>query len=156
MNDRVAAARLHSTGRLIPEGLDEAMVRAVVDVFYRKARLDPVIGPIFNRVIADADWPEHLGKIESFWSSMLLGTGTYGGRPMPKHLAIGDLGDRHFAQWLALFKETVDDICPPAVAALFVDRAERVAHSLRLGLAQYRRQDSIGIDVMRAGTPTEK
>lgn len=152
MNERVAAARLHSTGRLIPDGLDEAMVRRVVDDFYRKARHDSVIGPIFNRVIADEEWPAHLDKIASFWSSMLLGTGTYSGRPMPKHLAIGDLGDRHFERWLALFKETVDELCPPAVAAIFVDRAERVAHSLRLGLAQYRRQDSIGIAVMRAGS----
>jgi hemoglobin len=152
MIDRIAAARLHSTGRLIPEGLDETMVRAVVDVFYRKARLDPMIGPIFNRVIAGADWPGHLDKITSFWSSMLLGTGTYSGRPMPKHLAIDDLADQHFARWLALFQETVDDVCPPAVAALFVDRAERVAHSLRLGIAQYRQLDSTTIEVIRAPT----
>ena len=131
------------------------MVRRVVDDFYRKARLDTVIGPIFNRVIADEEWPAHLDKIATFWSSMLLGTGTYSGRPMPKHLAIGDLGDRHFERWLALFKETVDELCPPAVAAIFVDRAERVAHSLRLGLAQYRRQDSIGIEVMRAGNSAD-
>ena len=150
MNERLAAARLHPTGRRIPDGLDQALVRAVVDAFYARARLDPVIGPIFNRVIPDAEWPAHLDKIERFWSSMLLGAGTYDGRPMPKHLAIGDLADRHFERWLALFKETVDDICPPMVAVLFVDRAERVGHSLRLGLAQYRGQDSIGITVLRA------
>lgn len=151
MNERVAAARLLPTGRMVPEGLDEAMVRAVVDRFYEKARQDAVIGPIFNRVIPDADWPAHLDKIASFWSSMLLNAGTYGGRPMPKHLAIGDLADEHFQRWLSLFKETVDAVCPPPVAALFVDRAERVAHSLRLGLAQDRGQDSIRIEVMRAG-----
>jgi hemoglobin len=148
----IASARLHPTGRLIPDGLDESMVRSVVDEFYRRARLDDVVGPIFNRVIPDEDWPAHLDKIASFWSSMLLGTGTYSGRPMPKHLEIYDLGDQHFERWLALFKETVDLVCPPAVAALFVDRAERVAHSLRLGLAQYRGQDSVGIEVIRAGS----
>ena len=150
INQRIAAARLHATGRLIPDGLDEAMVRVVVDDFYRKARQDAVIGPIFNRVIPDPEWPAHLDKIASFWSSMLLGTGTYSGRPMPKHLAIGDLADRHFERWLNLFKQTVDEKCPPAVAALFVDRAERVAHSMRLGLAQYRGENSLGIDVLRA------
>lgn len=151
MTDPISAGRLHRTGRLIPDGLDEAMVRAVVDDFYRKARLDDVVGPIFNRIIPDADWPAHLDKIARFWSSMLLGTATYDGRPMPKHLAIGDLADPHFERWLNLFKETVDEKCPPAVAALFVDRAERVAHSLRLGLAQYRGRDSTGMTVMRAG-----
>jgi len=153
MNDRIGAARLHSTGRLIPDGLDEALVRAVVDDFYAKARRDPVIGPIFNRVIADDEWPAHLDTIARFWSSMLLGAGTYGGRPMPKHLAIPDLADRHFERWLALFRETVEATCPPVVAALFLDRAERIAHSFRLGLAQYRGQDSVGIDIMRAGHP---
>ncbi len=145
--------RLHSTGRLIPERLDEAMVRAVVDDFYGKARRDEVIGPIFNRVIADADWPEHVDKITSFWSSMLLGAGTYQGRPMPRHLAIGDLADPHFVRWLALFRETVEQLCPPDVARLFVDRAERVAQSLRLGLAQYRGLDTLTVMPLRAGQP---
>jgi hemoglobin len=143
--------RLHPTGRLIPEGLDETMVRAVVDDFYRKARRDDVIGPIFNRVIEDADWPHHLDKITAFWSSMLLGAGTYNGRPMPRHLAIGDLADPHFVRWLALFRETVEQLCPPDVARLFVDRAERVAQSLRLGLAQHRGLDSLSITPLRAG-----
>ena len=152
VRDAVATnARLSRSGRLVPEGLDEAMVRSVVDAFYRAARLDEIVGPIFNRVIPDEDWPAHLDKIERFWSAMLLGTGAYEGRPMAKHVVIPDLADEHFARWLALFKETVETICPPDVAALFVDRAERVAHSLRLGLAQHRGRDSIGIGIMRAG-----
>lgn len=145
------SARLSRTGRLVPEGLDEPMVRGVVDAFYRAARLDDIVGPIFNRVIPEEEWPAHLDKIERFWSAMLLGTGGYEGRPMAKHVVIPDLGDEHFARWLALFKETVDVICPAEVAALFVDRAERVAHSLRLGLAQHRGRDRIGIGIMRAG-----
>ena len=145
--------RLRPVERSVPEGLDAALVRTVVDDFYRKARSDSVIGPIFNRVIAAHDWPHHLDKIESFWSSMLLGSGTYSGRPMAKHVVIDDLEDRHFERWLALFRETVEMHCPPEVAALFVDRAERVAHSLRLGLAQYRGRDSIHMQVMRAAGP---
>jgi hemoglobin len=127
------------------------LVRRVVDAFYAKARRDPVIGPVFNRVIADAEWPSHLTTIADFWSSMLLGTGTYQGRPMPKHLAIGDLGDQHFERWLALFRQTVTELCTPDVAALFVDRAERIAHSFRIGLAIHRREDSTHIGIMRAG-----
>lgn len=117
------------------------MVTAVVERFYGRARLDPVIGPVFNRVIADADWPAHLKTIADFWSSMLLGSGRYYGRPMPKHLAIPELSDIHFVRWLALFRQTVDELCPPEVAALFVERAERVGHNFRLRLAQFRGQD---------------
>ena len=143
--------RLHPSGRIIPAGLDEAIIAAVVTDFYGKARRDPLLGPIFNRVIAEADWPEHLATIGDFWSSMLLGTGRYAGRPMPKHLAISDLSDPHFVRWLTLFRETVDALCTPEVAALFVDRAERVALSVRIGLAVHRGEDSTGIRPIRAG-----
>jgi hemoglobin len=133
--------RLTREGWDTPQGLDEAMVTAVVERFYAKARADDVIGPVFNRVIAEADWPEHLTKIASFWSSMLLGTGTYGGRPMPKHMAIPELSDVHFQRWLKLFRETAESICPPEIAALFVERSERVGNSFRMNIAMRRGED---------------
>jgi hemoglobin len=132
------------------EGLDARLVRLVVDDFYAAARRDEVIGPIFNRLIPEAAWPAHLDRIEAFWSSMLLGSATYSGRPMQKHVAIDDLGDVHFERWLSLFKRSAERRCSPGVAALFVDRAERVAHSLRLGLAHFRGQDGLSLEVMRA------
>lgn len=138
--------RLTRNGWDIPAALDEAMIRAVVETFYGKARQDPVIGPVFNRVIAESDWPEHLTKIASFWSSMLLGTGTYVGRPMPKHMAIPELSDAHFMRWLKLFRETAEALCPPEVAALFIERSERVGQSFRLNIASRR-----GEDIMRMG-----
>jgi hemoglobin len=144
--------RLHPTGRLIPEGLDEAMVRAVVDDFYRKARRDDGDRPDLQPGDRRCRLAEHLDKITSFWSSMLLGAGTYNGRPMPRHLAIGDLADPHFVRWLALFRRNrraaLSARCGPP---LFVDRAERVAQSLRLGLAQHRGLDSLSITPLRAG-----
>lgn len=145
--------RLYPTGRLVPEALDEPMIKAVVDDFYAKARVDPLLGPIFNRVIPDAEWRAHLDVIADFWSSMLLGTRRYEGRPMPKHLAIGDLADVHFERWLALFRETAETLCPEQVAALFVNRAERIAQSFRLGLAFHRGENTLDILPMRAGLP---
>jgi len=144
-------ARLHPTGRLIPAGLDDALVAAVVERFYERARPDEIIGPVFDRVIAAEAWPAHLETITDFWSSMLLGTQRYHGRPMPKHLVLDELSDRHFVRWLALFKLTVEELCPPQVANLFIDRAERVAQSFRLGLAQHRGLDSTRIAPLRAG-----
>lgn len=124
-----------------PTGLDEAMIRAVVDTFYADVRRDPVIGPIFNRIIAPEAWPHHLDLIADFWSSMLLGTGRYGGRPMPKHMAIPELDDPHFQRWLALFRRTVESLCPPEVADLFIERSERIANSFRMNIAMRRGQD---------------
>jgi hemoglobin len=133
--------QLHRIGWDTPEGLDDAMIRTVVDEFYARARRDDVIGPVFNRVIPDAEWPDHLSKIADFWSSMLLGTGRYNGRPMPKHMAIPELGDAHFMRWLRLFRETVEEICPPHIAALFVERSERIGNSFRMNIAMRRGDD---------------
>ncbi|WP_127601082.1 MULTISPECIES: group III truncated hemoglobin [Nitratireductor] len=130
-------------GRALGEGLDEAMIRRVVDRFYALARHDGLIGPIFLRVVPDERWQAHLDTIIDFWSSMLLGTGRYGGRPMPKHMAIPELDDVHFQRWLALFRRTVEELCPPASAALFIDRSERVANSFRINIKMRRGEEII-------------
>lgn len=137
--------------RTPPPGLDEAAIVHIVDSFYHKVRADEVIGPVFEARIEADRWPHHLNNMYDFWSSLLLGTGRYGGRPMPQHLAISELEDRHFIRWLALFKDTVEALCEPPTAALFIDRAERIAQSFRLGLAVQRGEDSLNIVPLRAG-----
>lgn len=146
--------QLHRIGWDTPEGLDDAMIRAVVDEFYARARRDDVIGPVFNRVIPDAEWPDHLSKIADFWSSMLLGTGRYDGRPMPKHMAIPELGDAHFMRWLRLFRETVEEICPPDIATLFVERSERIGNSFRMNIAMRRGDDITTMGPLKREAPT--
>jgi hemoglobin len=139
------------SGRLRPARLDEATISAVVDAFYAKVRTDPLLGPVFNSAIAPQDWPQHIALIADFWSSMLLGSGRYGGRPMPKHLRLADVvNDAHFERWLSLFKATVEELCEPQIAALFVDRAERVGQSFRLGMAFQRGEDTTNVAPIRA------
>lgn len=145
--------RLQRIGWETPEGLDEAMIRAVVDRFYADARRDPVIGPVFNRIIAPEAWPHHLATIADFWSSMLLGTGRYAGRPMPKHMAIPELSDAHFMRWLALFRRTVDELCPPDIAALFIERSERIGNSFRMNIAMRRGEDITTMKPLDRETP---
>jgi len=143
------ANRLFPTGRLVPGDLDEAIIAAVVSAFYAKARRDDVIGPVFNRVVAADHWQQHIQTITDFWSSMLLGTRRYMGRPMPKHIAIPELSDAHFQRWLTLFRETAEELCPPDVAALFVERAERIGYNFRVRIAQYRGQDAMAVRPQR-------
>ena len=119
-----------------PVGVTEDMISEVVDTFYARVRRDEVLGPIFNRVVED--WPEHLAKLKDFWSSVLLMTGRFKGRPMAVHAAIPDIEPRHFEHWLALFGETVSELCPPAAAALFREKAAMIAESLQLGIAVSR------------------
>jgi len=130
-------------GKPLPDMLDEAMIHAVVHGFYDRIRRDDLLGPIFNREIAAEDWPVHLAKMCDFWSSTLLRTGRYEGRPLPAHLAIPELEEAHFRRWLSLFKETVRRLCPPEVATLFMDRALRIAHSFRLAIAYSRQENTL-------------
>jgi len=56
-------------------------------------------------------------------------------------MAIPELADPHFMRWLALFRRTVQSICPPDIAALFIERSERIGNSFRMNIAMRRGQD---------------
>ena len=130
----------------LPDVLDETMIRGVVHGFYEEIRRDELLGPIFRQRIQADKWPQHLAKMCDFWSATLLRTARYEGRPLPPHLAIAGLGEAHFRRWWKLFRATVRRICPPEVAALFMDRALRIAHSFRLAVAFSRGETTLGID----------
>ena len=57
---------------------------------------------------------------------------------MAVHATIPDVEPRHFERWLALFDETVTELCPPQAAALFREKAAMIAESLQLGIAASR------------------
>lgn len=113
-------------------GIDEAMIARLVDGFYDRVRADPLIGPVFNDRIKD--WVPHLEQMRLFWLSVALMSGLYHGRPMPKHLPL-PVDARHFDRWLELFEGAARDLCPPAAADHFIERARRIAESLELGVA---------------------
>ncbi len=100
---------------------------AFVHGFYDRIRKDELLAPIFDGAILPQDWPAHLDKMCVFWSATLLRTDRYDGRRLPPHLAIPELAEEHFGQWLSLFRDTVDQLCPPEVANLFLDRVLRIA-----------------------------
>jgi hemoglobin len=81
-------------------------VQTLVLGFYDRVQLDSLLGPIFNEQV-QVEWVAHLPLMVDFWSSILLGTGGYKGRPFPKHAVLG-LEKEHFSRWLNLFFETVD------------------------------------------------
>ncbi len=113
-------------------GIDEPMIDRLVRAFYAKVRRDPMLGPVFEERIAD--WEPHLERMCSFWSSIALMTGTYHGQPMVRHARL-PVDGRHFDRWLELFAATAREACPPAAAAFFIERSERIAASLELGIA---------------------
>lgn len=126
----------HARAPGIDAGVTEAMICELVQTFYARVRRDPLIGPIFNARVED--WPAHLDKLCAFWSSVTLMTGRYKGAPMQVHAALPDVSREHFERWLALFRATAEDVCPAGASRLFVDRSERIAESLQLGIALHR------------------
>lgn len=117
-------------------GITEPMIKTIVHTFYARVRVDPLLGPIFNRAIED--WDAHLDKLCAFWSSVTLMTGRYKGTPMQAHSELPEITPAHFERWLALFQATAIKTCPRDAAAVFVGRANRIAESLQLGLAIHR------------------
>jgi hemoglobin len=113
-------------------GITEAMIERLVRCFYAKVRTDAVLAPIFEARIRN--WEPHLKQMFAFWSSVALMTGRYHGTPMVKHLPLPVDAD-HFDRWLDLFEATAREICPPQAVAHFIERAQRIAASLELGIA---------------------
>lgn len=112
-------------------GIDEAMIDRLVRTFYGRARLDPLIGPVFAEKVHD--WEAHFARMCAFWSSIALMSGRYHGQPMAVHLPL-PIDTPHFDRWLEIFAAAAHDVCPPAAAVHFLDRAHRIADSLELGV----------------------
>lgn len=116
-------------------GIDEAMIERLVRGFYDRVKRDAMLGPIFAETVED--WEEHIQTLCRFWSSVTLMTGRYSGRPMAAHAPL-PVERAHFLRWLKLFEDAARDLCPPAAADLFVERAKSIAESLRQGLSLHR------------------
>jgi hemoglobin len=125
---------MHST--ITEEALGE-----LVDRFYSRVRSDDFIGPVFNDAIED--WPEHLEKLQSFWSSVMLTSGRYKGRPLPAHVKHASrISSASFSRWLDLWKQTTAELFEPELATLFQEKADRIAESLSLAI-RYARGDPL-------------
>ena len=111
-------------------GLNPTNIEAFLRAFYGAARVDPLLGPAFDGV---ADWEAHIATIARFWSSVALMTGGYHGQPMQAHAHL-KLTPAHFARWLALFQEIARAHFTAEGAAHMIERAQRIARSLEMGL----------------------
>lgn len=113
-------------------GIDESMIEQLVHRFYGYIRQDELLGPIFDSRISD--WEPHLQRMCEFWSSVVLSSGAYHGQPMRMHATL-PVDAQHFDHWLALFEKTARELFDEPIAALFLERAQRIALSLETGIA---------------------
>ncbi|MEM7458879.1 MAG: group III truncated hemoglobin [Pseudomonadota bacterium] len=128
-------------------GIDEAFISSLVETFYQRVLSHPRLGPIFNGAVED--WGEHLPKMKAFWSSVALTSGRYTGKPVPAHQALDGVIPEDFEIWLGLFEQTLQDLCSgPETVSYFMQRAERIAQSLKLAM--------FGLPSLNAGLSTQK
>ena len=105
------------------------MIERLVAEFYRRVRQDRLLGPIFDAAVEDGDG--HLSRMRDFWSSVVLMSGRYKGKPVLVHAMLPGITPATFPgkSWV-LFHATAIDVCLVNAAALFIDCARRIADSL--------------------------
>lgn len=105
-----------------------ANIRTLVDTFYGAVREDDLLGPIFLQHVGD--WSLHLPKMYAFWSTVVLHTGQYSGRPIEAHEPLPGLTQAHFDRWLWLWEKTVAEVIHADAQQVFVVSANRMAASM--------------------------
>jgi len=128
MTDSVAAAQAERAALI-----DEENISLMVDRFYAGVRTHPSLGPVFNPRL-EGRWDRHLAQMKDFWSSVLLQSGRYQGYPLGAHFGVPGMEREHFADWLELFRQTLDSVYEerPAdfIYAAAVRMAERFSYAL--------------------------
>jgi len=109
----------------------------MVHTFYEKVQSDDLIGPVFNGKIAPENWPKHLDKMISFWTTVLFAEQGYRGNPFARHIGLG-LEKKHFDRWIGLFKEIVKENFEGPKASEAIMRAEKMRVMFELKLEHIR------------------
>ncbi len=138
----------------LPHYATDDQIETLVATFYARIRRDDVLGPIFLNAIGE-DWTAHLKTMCDFWSSVMNTTGRYKGKPIPAHIKLPGIEPRHFEHWLRLFAETARVLFDADLATLFLERAQRIAESLKLGFAFHTDRPEIWGGLPRVRRPAD-
>ena len=105
-------------------------IELLVNKFYEKVGQDKTIGFFFNDV-AKVNWDHHLPKMYGFWETLLFGQISYKGNPMAVHFPINEkvaIEKHHFAHWLRLWTETVEENFTGEIADMAINKATNIAN----------------------------
>lgn len=116
-------------------------VYLLVSSFYKKVRVNEVLGPIFNATIKD--WDAHLQHLTTFWESSLFLKTRYTGNPLEAHVKVDQANNNsvtelHFGIWLNLWFETIDDLFEGDYAENAKRRARKMGTFLYLKIFEAR------------------
>lgn len=115
-------------------------IEVLIKRFYDKVVKDDSIGFIFND-IAKVNWEKHLPVMYDFWDTLLLDAGSYRKNAMEVHYTLNRIipfEEKHFARWLLLFSQTVDELFDGPKATLAKNRARSIAELMKFKMGQER------------------
>jgi hemoglobin len=92
-------------------GITADEIKNLVNAFYAKVQNDEILGPVFEQEMTE-DWDRHLEKMSNFWTTVMFGVPLYKGNPVAAHQKIPTISKDHFDHWLALFRQTLEEVCP--------------------------------------------
>ncbi|MES2330012.1 MAG: group III truncated hemoglobin [Bacteroidota bacterium] len=113
-----------------------ADIELLMQTFYSRALTDETIGYFFTEVVP-LNMEVHMPLIVDFWETVLLGKAAYRGNVMQVHQHIHSLSafkEEHFAKWVFLFHQTVNELYSGDCAELAKQRAESIATLMRIKL----------------------
>jgi hemoglobin len=115
----------------------------LVSSFYKKVRLDDLLGPFFNDKIKE--WDEHLERLTTFWESSLFLKTKYYGNPLEAHSKVDkennhSITELHFGVWLNLWFETIEELFEGETAENAKRRARKMGTFLYLKIFEARSQ----------------
>lgn len=116
-------------------------IEVLVNSFYDKVVQDETIGFFFKDIIK-VDFQKHLPKMYSFWESILFGQMSYKGNPMAVHFPINHLEAMekyHFAQWLKLWKQTIEENFTGYNADMAITKSENIANLMSYKMEMARK-----------------
>jgi hemoglobin len=116
----------------------KADIELLVNSFYDKVKIDPVIGYIFTDIVK-VNWQKHLPVMYTFWENALFYTGSYTGNPMELHKHLNKvipLKAELFRQWNKLFIATVDSLFSGEKALLAKQRAISISNVMQIKILE--------------------
>jgi hemoglobin len=123
--------------------VERQQVRRFVEAFYAEVRHDELLMPIFSRVVADEQWPEHFETMTDFWMAVAFDGPAFRGNPMIKHARIRDISATHFEHWLRIFEQVAHQFWDTEIANLLVFRAQQIAPALQTGVQRAREKSLV-------------
>lgn len=111
----------------------------LVKQFYEKLLDDALLKIYFKEMDTDEKLEHHLQILVNFWDQQLFYNGTYRRNALQAHLNLHQnlpLKKGHFAQWLKLFSQTIDENFDGEKANQAKIKAQSIATVIQIKISQ--------------------